>query len=67
LEDRLSTNDRRLNAADERARLAEERAVRWESLYRIAVAHMRKLIGWAADISHMQDMPQPPAELVDVI
>lgn len=65
VESRADTSDLRLHAAEERAELAEQRAVRWESLYRIAVAYMRKLIAWASDVSHMSDMPDPPAELLD--
>lgn len=65
VESRADTSDVRLHAAEERAELAEQRAVRWESLYRIAVTYMRKLIGWASDVSHMSDMPEPPAELID--
>jgi hypothetical protein len=64
VESRADTSDVRLHAAEERAELAEQRAVRWESLYRIAVTHMRHLIKWASDVSHMSDMPAPPAELI---
>jgi hypothetical protein len=65
VESRADTSDVRLHAAEERAELAEQRAIRWESLYRIAVTYMRKLVSWASDVSHMSDMPDPPAELID--
>jgi hypothetical protein len=63
VEQRHAAAERRIDAAETRAVIAEERATRWESLYRIAVHHMRELIQWASDISHMTDMPQAPAEL----
>jgi hypothetical protein len=65
IEARADTSDLRLHGAEERAELAEQRAVRWESLYRIAVAYMRKLIAWASDMSHMTEIPEAPAELMD--
>lgn len=64
VEDRAQAAERRLDTAEARAMLAEERAVHWESRYRIAVTHMRELIKWASDISHMGEMPTPPAELI---
>lgn len=63
VETRAAAAEQRIDTAETRAVIAEERAIRWESLYRIAVHHMRELIKWASDISHMTDMPKAPAEL----
>ncbi|WP_232002892.1 hypothetical protein, partial [Mycobacterium sp. 1245801.1] len=54
--------ERRIDSAETRAVIAEERASRWESLYRIAVAHLREVIRWAT-VNNTGTMPEPPAEL----
>lgn len=65
VEQRASAAEKRLDSAETRAVIAEERATRWESLYRIAVAHLREVISWAtASHNRSSDMPQTPPELV---
>lgn len=65
VEKRASAAEKRLDSAETRAVIAEERATRWESLYRIAVAHLREVISWAtASHSRGDGMPPTPAELV---
>jgi hypothetical protein len=61
LEKRSSAAEHRLDSAETRAVIAEERATRWESLYRIAVAHLREMIQWAT--IRTGEMPVTPAEL----
>lgn len=61
LEVRSTAAEHRIDTAEARASIAEQRAVRWESLYRIAVTHLREVIGWATAKSG--DMPAAPAEL----
>jgi hypothetical protein len=62
VEARASASEKRLDSAETRAVIAEERASRWESLYRIAVAHLREVIRWAT-VNNTGAMPEPPAEL----
>jgi hypothetical protein len=64
VETRATAAEKRIDTAETRAVISEERAIRWESLYRIAVTHMRELIKWASDVSHMSEMPSAPVELV---
>jgi hypothetical protein len=66
VESRAGTAEKRLDSAETRAVIAEERATRWESLYRIAVMHMREIIKWAND-SRAGSMPEAPAELQDAL
>ena len=61
VEKRATASERRLDSAETRAVIAEERASRWESLYRIAVQHLRQVISWAND--NTGEMPVAPAEL----
>ncbi|OBJ23841.1 hypothetical protein [Mycobacterium sp. 1245801.1] len=62
VESRATAAERRIDSAETRAVIAEERASRWESLYRIAVAHLREVIRWAT-VNNTGTMPEPPAEL----
>ena len=63
VEKRASASEARLDSAETRAVIAEERAARWESLYRIAVAHLREVIRWATASRGAGEMPEAPAEL----
>lgn len=65
VEQRAGAAEKRLDTAETRAVISEERANRWESLYRIAVIHLRDIIKWASNVSHLTDMPATPAELIN--